>query len=450
VRFHEGGPAPVCVPQPEVEAVQRARLADGFDIVVEWGTALSGARQHTDHVEVELDGPGDRERVLAQWVVGCDGAHSRVREIAGIGFAGSTYPGTYVLGDGEVSGGEDTGVRTDEVHYTLHPEGVLVLVPLPGGGLRVFADATAAGGDPDAPLTAAQLQTVVDRRAPYPLTVGALRWSTRFAVHQRKVGEYRRGRLLLAGDAAHIHSPAGGQGMNTGVQDAANLGWKLAAVLRGAPEALLDSYGAERAPVADAVMRSSHLQTRMWNTRSALGRRTRDLLLGRLSAAGVLERRIVPMLAQDDLDHRRSPAVGERGGRRALGERVPDVTVVPVGADPVRLGALLAAEPRHVLLVWPGTDVVAAKAADTAVAGLADRVRLLVLVEDVERFADLPVAAVRGGYVPGGELAGCRAVLVRPDGYLAAAAADLDVEPLLAPLRSADAETTLSEMRNAK
>jgi len=446
LRFPAAGPVPMCIPQPAVEEVQRDNLAGRWDTEVEWRTALVEVRQHRGGVEAVLEGPAGREHVEVAWVVGCDGAHSLVRELAGIGFVGSTYPGTYVLGDGTVAG----ATSHDEVHYTLHPDGVLVLVPLPGGGLRVFADATAAGWeDPRAPLTVEQLQEVVDRRAPYPLRVETLRWSTRFEVHQRKVEAYRRGRLLLAGDAAHIHSPAGGQGMNTGIQDAGNLGWRLALVLRGAGPEVLDGYGAERAPVADAVMRSSHLQTRMWNTRSPVGRGVRDALLGGLSRTGILRRRVLPLLAQDDLDYRGSPSVGPRGGRRAIGDRVPDVEVHPTaGGPPGRLSDLLAEEPRHVLLLWPGSDpddIGAARVVTAEATGLADRLRVLVLVEpDVaQAVADLPAMLVPPGHRPVADLAGCRLVLVRPDGYLADAVAHLTTGTLLDGLRGSRGDSLM-------
>ena len=446
LRFPDAGPVPMCIPQPDVEEVQRDNLAGRWDTAVEWRTALVEVREHPGGVEAVLEGPAGREHVEVAWVVGCDGAHSLVRELAGIGFVGSTYPGSYILGDGTVAG----ATSPDEVHYTLHSDGVLVLVPLPGGGLRVFADATAAGWeDPRAPLTVEQLQEVVDRRAPYPLCVETLRWSTRFEVHQRKVEAYRRGRLLLAGDAAHIHSPAGGQGMNTGIQDAGNLGWRLALVLRGAGPEVLDGYGAERAPVANAVMRASHLQTRMWNTRSPVGRGVRDALLGGLSRTGILRRRVLPLLAQDDLDYRGSPSVGPRGGRRAIGDRVPDVEVHPTaGGPPGRLSDLLAEEPRHVLLLWPGSDpddIGAARVVTAEATGLADRLRVLVLVEpDVaQAVADLPAMLVPPGHRPVADLAGCRMALVRPDGYLADAVAHLTTGTLLDGLRGSRGDSLM-------
>jgi 3-(3-hydroxy-phenyl)propionate hydroxylase len=448
VRFGDGRPVPVCEPQPALEHIQRARLAE-LGVDVEWGTELIALRDTgAAAAEVVLDGPAGQELVTAAWVAGCDGANSTVRELAGIPFTGKTYPRSYILGDGDIVG----DVPRDEVHYTLHRDGVLVVVPLPQGGLRVFADATrmpgAADADPEAPLTTAQLQALADERAPYPLEVRDLVWSTRFQVHLRRAERYRTGRVLLAGDAAHIHSPAGGQGMNTGIQDGANLGWRLALVTGGVvgEDRVLAGYEAERKPVAAQVMRSSDQQTRLWNVRSRVGRRIRDRVLARMGRSGFLETRVMPAMAQDDLDYTASPQIGAFGGRRALGTGIADVEVTALGdATPGSLRSLLDG-PGHTLLLWPGAgDLVAAGVALAAAAPLANRVEVRLLVSAAvgagigDGAAAQAAVVVPDGHAPHGPLAGCRAVLVRPDGYVAAASRSLDVGELLAPLRPAAA-----------
>ncbi|GLW11229.1 oxygenase [Microtetraspora sp. NBRC 13810] len=433
-----GMPTMLGITQPAVEEIQVKRLHD-LGVDVEWQTRLDTLSDLGDRVEVRLTGPdGTTEELAASWVVGCDGAHSRVRELTGIPFGGQTYTQSFVLGDGDV----DSPVPPGEAHYHLHPKGVLVLVTLPGDGLRVFADGTGVGS-PDTAPTLEELQRLADERAPYKVTIRDLRWSTRFLVHMRQAARYRSGRCLLAGDAAHVHSPAGGQGLNTGIQDAANVGWKLALIHDGADaDALLAAYEAERSPVAASVLRGAHQQTRLWTVRSPIGRVLRDTLLGTLDRAGVMERRIVPTLTQDDLDYRRSPAVGARGGRRALGPRgLADTDLVPVGEGPqVRLSALLA-DPRHVLVVLAdadganGADAVRVRNVLTAVAPLADRLRPLVLLSATEPDADGEWAGpdaylLPPGYAPAGALNGSRLVLVRPDGYVADASATLDLTTL--------------------
>ncbi|RKS09669.1 3-(3-hydroxy-phenyl)propionate hydroxylase [Nocardiopsis sp. Huas11] len=438
VRFGEygqGAASPVIITQPAVEEVMRDRLA-ALGGRVEWGTRLSGLTDRGTHVDAVLEGPDGPERLTASWLVGCDGNNSTVREQAGIAFGGSTYGRSFILGDGDI----DHDLTPGEAHYVLHTDGVLVVVPLPDGKLRVFADATNVGDLDTAPSTA-EIQRLADERAPFPLKVRDLQWSTRFQVHLRQATRYRKGRCLVAGDAAHVHSPAGGQGLNTGIQDAANLAWKLALVLedRAGSDTLLDSYQAEREPVAAAVMRSSHQQTRLWTMRSPITRALRDALMGRAARSGLLERRMIPAMAQIDLDYTASPAVGEGGGRRALVRGLPDTDLVPIGGGPrTRLSALLA-DPRHTLVVLPGGDTAGARRAVEAAAPLADRLQTLVLLTDAEAGADAD--ALAGAYrLPGGhrgaegDLAGRRLVLVRPDGYVAGAAATLDPDDLLRPL----------------
>ncbi|MGH3915756.1 MAG: FAD-dependent monooxygenase [Pseudonocardiaceae bacterium] len=451
VRFGiDGGPVPVCEPQPEVERIMTARLTE-LDGAVEWQTELVDLQDRGNLAEVQLAGPGGVERLTASWVVGCDGANSRVRELAGIEFLGSTYPRSYILGDGEING----YVPRDEVHYHLHRDGVVVVVPLPDGGLRVFAEDSRRGGsevtdEPAAAPTREQLQQLVDERLPYPLAIGELRWSTRFPVHLRKASTYRSGRCLLAGDAAHIHSPAGGQGMNTGIQDGANLAWKLALVLRGCAgrDRLLDSYPAERAPVAEQVMAAADKQTRLWGVRSWLGRRIRDAVLTKLGRSDVLKQRVVLAMAQNDLNYQRSPAVGKRGGRRALGIGLPEVNLIPVagtapaaGRAPLTLRELLS-NPRHVLLVLPGTSegaVDRAREVVRATEPLVDRLAVHILVEQAiaDQVGDLPAVIAPDGYAPVGPLRGCALVLVRPDGYVADATTGLDTGTLLYDLQPA-------------
>lgn len=443
VRFGGAAPGPVCEPQPALERIQRERLRE-LGTVVEWGTELIALQDTGDGVDAVLDGPAGQEELRVGWVAGCDGAASRARELAGIAFLGKTYPRSYILGDGDIDGAD---APRDEVHYTLHRDGVLVVVPLPGGGLRVFADATrmpgAADADPQAPLGADQLQALVDERSTYPLTVRELTWSTRFQVHLRRAARYRAGRVLLAGDAAHIHSPAGGQGMNTGIQDGANLGWRLALLARGLadPERVLAAYESERRPVAAQVMRSSDQQTRMWNVRSGPVRRVRDRVLARMGRTGYLERTALPAMAQHDLDYTSGPHVGFRGGRRALGIGVPEVEVRPAGGVGVPLRSLLVG-PEHVLLLWPGPDLAAARAVVAAGAALGAWLRVLVLLEASVAAGvpdtSLPVVVVPDGHAAHGPLDGCRAVLVRPDGYVAAATPGLGVAALLAPIRPAE------------
>ncbi|QKG24457.1 FAD-dependent oxidoreductase [Actinomadura verrucosospora] len=196
--------------------------------------------------------------VRARYAVGADGMHSVVRDRTGIAFAGDTYAQSFVLADVHL----DWPDVPNEVMLYFSAEGVTVVAPLPGGRHRIVATVDQAPEAPDL----AHVQALLHDRGPRarPVTVTDLVWSSRFRVHHRLAEHYRAGRLFLAGDAAHVHSPAGGQGMNTGIQDALALAAGLTAVIRdGAGDAVLDEYEAERRPVAEEVVAFTHKMTRV-------------------------------------------------------------------------------------------------------------------------------------------------------------------------------------------
>lgn len=233
------------LPQWQVEAALRACLAE-HGVAVEWNRGVAGLTQEPEGVRVAF---GDNSVVTARYVVGCDGGSSTVRRLAGIAFVGTTTEEErMLLGDVRLD-----GLDRDFWHMWQTPAGSVALCPLPATDTFQI-QAPLAPGSTDEP-SLATFQAIVDAVVgPERIRLRELVWHSRWRLNVRLVERYRAGRVLLAGDAAHIHSPAGGQGMNTGLQDAANLGWKLAAVLRGAPETLLDTYETERRPVAAAVL----------------------------------------------------------------------------------------------------------------------------------------------------------------------------------------------------
>ncbi|WP_067462780.1 FAD-dependent oxidoreductase [Actinomadura macra] len=233
------------------------------------------------------------ETVRARYAVGADGMHSTVREHAGIGFTGDTYAQSFVLADVRLEG----DVRADEVMLFFSPAGLVVVAPLPGGRHRIVATVDEAPEHPG--LT--DVQAVLDARGPQEqlARVSEVVWSSRFRVHHRLADAYRAGRILLAGDAAHVHSPAGGQGMNTGIQDAVALAARLGAVLRdGAPAGTLDGYAEERRPVAARVVRFTDRMTRIATTGSASRRRARNAALRVLGRIPAVRRRMAMNLSE--------------------------------------------------------------------------------------------------------------------------------------------------------
>ena len=232
-------------------------------------------------VSVTLD---DGSRLRSRYVVGCDGMHSAVRERVGIPFSGGSYGESFVLADVHLSG----AVPSDEVTLYFSPAGMMVVAPLPGGVHRIVAPVDEAPEHPSADY----VQTLLDTRGPQRerALVQGIVWGSRFRVHHRVADTYRAGRVVLAGDAAHVHSPAGGQGMNVGILDAMRLADALVRSLAG-DAAALDAYGAERRPVAQQVVAMADAMTRMATVRPAL-RALRNLLLRTLSRLPAFRERL--------------------------------------------------------------------------------------------------------------------------------------------------------------
>lgn len=313
---------------------------------------------------------GSEEQVRVAYVVGCDGAHSTVRKGAGIPFAGGAYPQEFALGDVEADG----LLPVDAIHAFGAGRGFAMFFPL-GKPTPWRVMAVEAGGAPDrAPtdreevttheLSLADLQKMVTEPTGGSVTLGHAAWLTRFRLHHRQAAQYRKGRVFLAGDAAHIHSPVGAQGMNTGIQDAWNLGWKLAWVAQGrADTRVLDSYHAERWPVGRTLLR---VTDRLFSVfaRSISGSQAvmwlRRVLVRGVVAPALRQPRIRALgfhfVSQLGIHYRASPVVAEgdpplpRGPR--AGDRLPDARVLRDGKG-TYLQQELCGPHLHLLLCGP-------------------------------------------------------------------------------------------------
>lgn len=233
------------LPQSDTERLLTDHLRS-LGVGVERNVELTGFSQSDAQTEAHLTHVGGRAEVVATpWLVGCDGAHSSVRHGLGLAFEGAAQGDDWMLADVRIEG--DGAPPPDEIGTFLHRDGPFVVFPIPGGRSRIVATlGKTVEGQPRPDPLLSDVQAMADERAGGGMRVFDPVWLANFRINERKVAEYARGRVFLVGDAAHVHSPAGGQGMNTGMQDAFNLAWKLAMVIRGeAAPALLHTYTPE-------------------------------------------------------------------------------------------------------------------------------------------------------------------------------------------------------------
>lgn len=341
---------PMMVSQAKVEAALRDRLAE-LGSSPEWNQPLVAIKPAARGVVAVL---GDGESVRASWVVGCDGTGSTTRKLADIGFPGVKLSERFLIADVRLDWDVDRSGTTG----WIHPDGLVGAMPMPDpdGGedlWRILAY------DPECSEKASdqeileRIRQIVPGRTGRAVRFGEADWLSVFAVHRRLADTYRHGRILIAGDAAHAHSPFGGQGMLTGVGDAENLGWKLALVARGkAGELLLDTYEAERRPLATQVLRGTSTVTRVNIARNRLGRLVRDCLVMRLFGLPWVQRQATYTASQLWVSYRKGP-LGGRGRRPRPGDRIADRRCIRADAAPTRLYAELGG--RWALLVPSGT-----------------------------------------------------------------------------------------------
>jgi 2-polyprenyl-6-methoxyphenol hydroxylase-like FAD-dependent oxidoreductase len=357
------------VAQSDTEAVL-AGFLEAAGSRVERQIELLGFREESTGVVCVLrHSDGREEAVRASYVAGCDGAHSTVRKEAGIAFEGGAYPQTFALGDVEAEG----ALVPEAINAFALGRGIAMFFPLGHPATwRVMAmegtvPTPSAGGDDTVStqqLSLAELQAMVDDPTGGDVRVHDPVWLTRFRLHHRQAITYQRGQIFLVGDAAHIHSPVGAQGMNTGIQDAWNLGWKLAMVSRGDADArLLDSYHAERWPVGRTLLRATDRVFGLF-ARAVASRRSvtslRRVIVRRVVAPALSSPRIRALafhfVSQLGIRYRSSPVVAEGEPRLSkgphAGDRLPDVRVIRNG-QPEYLQQVLSSPHVQLLLCGP-------------------------------------------------------------------------------------------------
>jgi 2-polyprenyl-6-methoxyphenol hydroxylase-like FAD-dependent oxidoreductase len=380
-------PYALMLPQSETERLLEEHLnANG--VQVERQVELTAFNQTEQGVTATLrHADGSNETLSASWLAGCDGAHSTVRHTLGMAFAGDTLISDWVLADVHM-----TGVpQPPEVRVFWNSRGVLVLFPIVGNRYRMIADLGEAKSETHRPDPSLQeVQTLLDQRGPGGIQASNPVWLSAFRINERKVVDYRDGRVFLAGDAAHVHSPAGGQGMNTGMQDACNLAWKLALVRHGVcrPDPLLESYSVERSAVGEQVLTAAGRMTALAVIKNPVLQAVRNHVAAFVFGLSTVRRAMADGMTELSIAYPKSPLTHSGGHRHpAPGERAPIRTGEPlVGAG---------SSPRFALFAAPSEEA----------------------SQLIARYPELLEPTPRAPFDDGGLW------LVRPDGYVAMAAA---------------------------
>ena len=435
--------------QRDTEIILAEHLEKTHGVRIERNVTLESFTQDAEGVHaklVHLD--GSTEEVHVPWLLGCDGSHSTVRKTLALPFEGSTYEQRIMQADVHVD--FPHAVHDDEIAIFLGPDGMLGFFPLPGE--HRYRMLTFVEPSDERPVELETFKALMAERGPKGAEVSDPAWMVDFRIHCRLVARYRVGRVFLSGDAAHIHSPAGGQGMNMGIQDAYNLAWKLALVQRGkAKDSILDSYEAERRPVAEAVLRATDASTKGFatavNLKNPVAIGVRNHLMSFITSLDVVKHRTGRSMSQIEIGYPKSPIVGQdqvslwsvgRGGSDehpglsdwmhfgdgpAPGTRAPDM---PVGEKTI---FDILCGPRHTLFCFDGAAATEegyqrlSRIITLAKTRLGDDLQAFVVVPSVTRpealSADVPVLLDAEGEMHRrfGARSECL-YLVRPDGYV--------------------------------
>ncbi|MEU7632179.1 FAD-dependent monooxygenase [Nocardia sp. NPDC049220] len=409
------------LPQSETERLLSEQLhRQGVD--VERGVELISFTQdasdpHGGVRAVLENSNGTRETLDAAYLIGADGAHSSIRHALGLPFAGTSLAQSYLLADLHLDG----DIPKDEISIFLSAKGFVAIFPITEHRCRFMATAPdMLSRDSDAP-TLQDLQSVCDGVVSMPARLRDMNWSSWFVINSRHLATLRVGNVFLGGDAAHVHSPAGGQGMNTGIQDMINLCWKLALVRTGdAKPSLLDTYQTERLPLIGKLVRATETATKVFNSTNPIVYHLLTHIAPIALGTDRVQNMATAVLGEVSANYRDSPIAhgGGRVGRLRSGDRIPDIEVVVLGDRPP-----VSARLYELLDLGKLTLVVTDLGIDTAV--LAERLgpwRAVFTIRHVAVALDQPDLRGHDADVAADLRAQPGFLLIRPDAYVAAVA----------------------------
>jgi 2-polyprenyl-6-methoxyphenol hydroxylase-like FAD-dependent oxidoreductase len=419
-------PFALMIPQAETEALL-TRHVERLGGAIERGTELLSLTQHEAGVQVVLrTASGQEEQSRTDWLIGCDGAHSMVRHLVGVPFVGKTFEQSFVAGNVRMQ----WDFPPDEAHAFLHRGNTIAFFPMPDAFRYRVVVTYRPGEAPQGEVTLEEIQRDISAfGCPAGARASEPAWLDRFLVDQRRVEQYMSGRVILAGDAAHLHTFVGAQGMNAGIQDAFNLAWKLALVVKGQAGAqLVESYGQEREHVSKGLLAATGLATRLALLHQPLLTGARNFLAPRLTALPVAQRRLINALAELSISYRHSSIVSDDHGkgvrarsRLRAGDRAPDGNIWTFERNAPRHLFELLSGTRHTLLVFSQQHEAGAKELDLA--EFHDLVESYQIVRGTNG-GGAQAGAGRKFYDPDGSLARRYGlaneglVLIRPDGYI--------------------------------
>lgn len=424
--------------QSRTEAVLGAHLREQGGSIT-WNTKLTALADDGDAVAVTLRGPDGEVTHRYDWVVGCDGVRSAVRRFARIGLEEARREHWWILADVELA----PGALAEDAGWAFLDQAAALLLPLEQPHRwRLIALGPEGGERPE--VTPKSVETLLTERCSIPVEVHSQHWHSAFRIREHLADHYRRGRVFLAGDAAHAHSPLGGQGMNTGVQDACNLAWKLALVLRGAHASLLETYEAERRPVGATLVGTTSRGTDIMTTSASWLAWLRNHAMARLSKIDLLTeqlRRNVEMLS---VAYPGSPIVA--GPRATHREEAPDYAARraarraagPGERAPLQHAEVRTDDPRHTVWLFDGRERSDGGYARMNEAAQLDgeHFRVVHVVPDAEAAVQLQTGEVivdadqRLHHAFGADTEAI--IVVRPDGYIGYRSQPIDLDSLAA------------------